>query len=213
MDCCCEGIDVQFDHDKAISKLKKYRDKGPQKTTQILVNALIDQEIQGMSLLDVGGGIGAIQHELLKAGVEHAVNLEASKAYIEACKDESNRQGTIDKITHVHGDFAQLLDAPAADIVTLERVICCYPDYQSLVSQSCSKTKKFLALVYPRENWLVKLGMEIYYNLKFKFSKKSFRVYMHPTREVESIIIRNGFRKLFFQTAGVWQIFVYGIES
>ncbi|MDH3944037.1 MAG: methyltransferase, partial [Anaerolineae bacterium] len=153
MDCChCEGIEVQFDREKAAKKLDRYRKKGPQKTTRILVDALTQQGVDGLSLLDVGGGIGAIQHELIEQGVSQAVNYEASSAYVEACKQEAQRRGHDEHIKHIRGDFAHIeSQVPEMDIVTLERVICCYPDMPSLVEQSCRKAKRLLGLVYPHE--------------------------------------------------------------
>ena len=125
MDCCqCEGIEQNFDRAKAASKLASYRKKGPQKTTRMLVGALIAADIEDYTLLDIGGGIGAIQHELLKVGVREAVDFEASTAYIEACREEAERQGHAGRIAHQHGDFADINESvKSADIVTLERVI------------------------------------------------------------------------------------------
>ena len=58
-----------YDEKRASSDLRKYRDKGPIPSTQALIEALKAEGIEGMTLLDIGGGIGAIQHELLDAGV------------------------------------------------------------------------------------------------------------------------------------------------
>lgn len=211
MDCCqVATIDDHFDRRKAAKQLAEFREKGSKQTTRILVEALVAQGIDGATLLDIGGGIGEIQHELLQAGVREAVNLEVSAAYVDACRMEAERQGHGDRITHQRGDFANMENIAGADIVTLERVICCYPDMPSLVSQSCTKANRLLGLVYPREAWWVKMALTLFYNLRFKATGDPFRVYLHRTSDVNAVVERCGFERRFFQIAGQWQIYVYG---
>ena len=211
MNCChCQGVELVFDRDRAFKQLDKYRKKGPEKTTQILVQALLAEGVEGLSLLDIGGGAGAIQHELLKHNVSSATNFEASKGNIEACRDEAERQGYGEAITHLHGDFAEIEgEVPPADIVTLERVISCYPDMEGLISPSCAKSGQLLGLVYPHEAWWVKLGIKYILNLGLKLSRNPFRVFLHPTVEVEKVVKSHGFERRFFQKVGPWQVVVY----
>ena len=92
----------------------------------MLVESVKQKGVEGNSLLDVGGGIGAIQHELFKTGIARADIVEASTAYIDANKEEAERQGHADRIPYHHGDFVDIApNLERADIVTLERVICC----------------------------------------------------------------------------------------
>ena len=131
---CCQSIETHFNKKTVAKELKRYREKGPLKVTRVLIEALKAEGIEGMTLLDIGGGVGSIQHELLKAGVSNIINVEASKAYIEAAKEEAERQGHADQVSHHHGNFIDLApDIPQVDIVTLDRVICCYHDMQALV--------------------------------------------------------------------------------
>lgn len=205
----CEGIEVQFDRKKAAKKLARYRKKGPEKTTRLLVNGMKMLGVEGKSLLDIGGGIGAIQHELLQAGAANAINLEASSGYLEACADEANRLGHAHRTTHLHGDFANMDDVPEADYVTLERVICCYPDYEQLVKQSCEKAKEAIGIVIPHESFWVRISMEVIYNLKFKLKRNPFRVFLHPVDKIDALIRAHGFRRRFEQTTGGWLVWVY----
>ena len=82
--CQCQGIEIQFDSREAARKLAGYQKNGPAKTTRILISALKEVGVEGRTLLDIGGGIGAIQMEMLKAGAHSAVSVEASMAYLEA---------------------------------------------------------------------------------------------------------------------------------
>ena len=122
---------------------------------------------------------------------------------------EAERQDHARQIQHLHGDFANMDDAPSADIVTLERVICCYPDMPGLVTQSCTKARRLLGMVYPHEAWWVRLGMNVIFNLVFKLSKNPFQVFLHSTQEVDALIRSRGFVRQFFQITGPWQVVVY----
>ncbi len=106
MDCCqCQGIEAKFDQKYVTKKLDKYRRQGPKETTRQLIEALQAEGVEGMTLLDIGGGVGDIQHELLKSGVRTAINNEASTAYVEACRAEAERQGHADRVRHLQGNF------------------------------------------------------------------------------------------------------------
>src|SRR4029453_15287431 len=117
----------------AASELRKYRKKGPIPSTRTLIEALKAEGVEGATLLDVGGGIGAIQHELLDAGIARATSVDASAPYLVAAREESDRRGHGGRVTYRHGDFVELAESvPPADIVTLDRVINVYPDWQRL---------------------------------------------------------------------------------
>ncbi len=207
--CQCQGIELEFDRETAAKELEKRRKDGPIKKTRMLIDALIAEGISEMTLLDIGGGVGAIQHELLKAGVSGCLSVEASSAFLEAAKEEANRLGHSDSIKHLHGDFVELAkDIPQSDIVTLDRVICCYDDVEGLVDESSMKARRFYGLVYPRDTLLSKTIIALE-NLVSKIKRSPFRAYVHPTETVDGIVRGNGFEKRFFREDGVWQIVVY----
>jgi len=208
--CQCQGIEIKFDRKYVHKKLKKYREEGPKKTTIQLMDALRSEGVQGMSLLDIGGGVGDIQHGLLKSGAHHAIDAEGSTAYSEACKEEAERQGHADKIKHMPGNFVDLAEnIPEADIVTLDRVICCYDDMPTLVNLSVQKAKKLYAVVYPRDLWWVKLVNEIYYNFRNWLTGNPMRNYVYSTKSVEAEILKNGLKRTFHRNMGGWQVAVF----
>jgi len=210
MECQCQGIELKFD-DKYVTKdLEEYRRKGPKNTTLALIDALKAQDIHGFTLLDIGGGIGDIQHALLESGLTSAVDLEASSAYVEACKAEAERQGHSQQIQHLQGDFVELAASiPSADVVTLDRVVCCYHDMTNLVSLSANKAKRLYGLVYPRDRWWVKVGMLILYNLRFSLQGIPFRIFVHPNHAVETLIRESGLQLRFARNMGPWQVLVF----
>ena len=146
MDCCrAEALDAEFGKKVAAIDLRKYRNRGPSKTTRLLLNALREQGVADRTLLDIGGGVGAISHELLRSGLAHATSVDAAGAYIEAARSEAERQGHLNRLNLRNGDFVMIADEiPAADIVTLDRVICCYPDMPALVGMTVERRDELL---------------------------------------------------------------------
>ena len=175
----------------------------------MLVEAVKQKGVEGDSLLDVGGGIGATQHELFKAGIVRADTVEASTAYIDANKEEAERQGHADRITYHHGDFVDIApNLERADIVTLERVICCYPDVESLVELSSRLADRVYGLVYPRTNLLSKT-VAILFNLTMRLKRSPFRVFIHPDSVIDWVARSNGLRPSSRRKTLLWQIVVY----
>ncbi len=208
--CQCEGIEAQFNRRHAADKLADYRKHGPIKSTRLLIAALLEAGVRDRTLLDIGGGIGAIQCELLKAGARAAVSVDASPAYVDAAQQEARRQGLSDRVELHQGNFVELADAiPPADIVTLDRVICCYADMPALVGSSADHARQLYAVVYPHDAAWVRLGLRLE-NLFQRLKGSPFRVFAHPTAAVEAVLQDRGLRRQFHRYTGVWQIAVYG---
>jgi Methyltransferase small domain len=70
----------------AASDLKRYREKGPRPWTRALVESLKAEGVEGATLLDIGGGVGVISHELLAAGASSATCVDASAAYLASAR-------------------------------------------------------------------------------------------------------------------------------
>jgi hypothetical protein len=111
------------------------------------------------SVLDVGGGIGALSFELLDQGAARAMIVDASGAYLDAAAEESKRRDRVGVMQMVPGDFVTLAErVPPAAIVTLDRVVCCYPDYEALIRHAAELAEKRFAYSYPRDRWFVQTG-------------------------------------------------------
>jgi hypothetical protein len=205
----CEGIEAEFNQGVAAQKLADYHRHGPARTTRLLLAALQDAGVSQQTLLDVGGGIGVIQLELLKRGLGRAISVDASPAYVQAAREEARRQGLGDRIDFHPGNLVDLApEIPPVDIVTLDRVICCYPDLPALVGLSADSARRLFGLVYPRDaawvRWAVRIG-----NLFQRVRGSPFRIFAHRTADVEGILGQRGFQRRFSHLAGFWQVAVY----
>ena len=210
MNCCqCQGMEEQFDQKLVERELQKYRKKGPGKPTRILLEAIQTSGVEGLTLLDIGGGVGAIQSELFKSGLSQATEVEGSSAYLEAAKKEAERQGYLDEVNFIQGDFVEMVkEIPTADIVTLDKVICCYPDLRTLVGLSSQKAGKIYGVIYPVDTWWMKFGVRIP-NFFFKIKHNPFRLYVHPTQAIEALIRKSGLKRKFYCKLFMWHVAVY----
>ena len=163
MACCqCEGIERQFGSRTAERELKRFRRRGAKESTRLLLREITERitRVPSATLLDIGGGIGAIHHVLLDARVREATQVDISPEYLNVARREATARGHIDLVRFIRGDFVELAPTlPSADVVTLDRVICCYPDMEQLVSHAAEKTHHLLGAVYPRDVWWVRLGV------------------------------------------------------
>jgi 2-polyprenyl-3-methyl-5-hydroxy-6-metoxy-1,4-benzoquinol methylase len=211
MSCChhCRDAENYFDQRDARQRLERYRRRGPEGTTQLLVDGLRAAGVRGATLLDIGGGVGVVHHELLRAGATRATDVDASSAYVAAARRESERQGHAERVTYLHGDFVALAPSIApADVVALDRVVCCYPDMPALVGTAAARAKRLLGLVFPRDEWWMQAGIGLV-NIGFALQRSAFRIFCHPTAAVEAEIGRAGLSRRLHRLSGPWQIVVY----
>jgi 2-polyprenyl-3-methyl-5-hydroxy-6-metoxy-1,4-benzoquinol methylase len=211
VNCCrhCEDAGGLFNARAARRDLRRYCSRGPSSTTRLLVDALLAQRSHDQTLLDIGSGVGTIPHELLQAGFSHAVQVDASAAYLAVSEQEADRKGLRDRITFYYGDFVELAsDLAPADVVTLDRVVCCYPDAERLVASSAAKAQHLYGLVFPRERIITRVGISLA-NVWFRLRGSAFRSYLHSTEQVESILHRCGFRRTYLAHSLLWQVVTY----
>lgn len=205
----CQGIETTFNDKIATKELMKYREKGPAKATHLLLNFLKNEGVEGMTLLDIGGGVGVIQHELVKTGVSKVISVDASSAYLSTSQKEAKHLGHFNRIVYYHGDFVDLApNIPIADIVSLDRVICCYPDMDNLVERSVTHAKNYYGIIYPKDAWWMKIGMSLI-NMFQKLRRNKFRVFVHSRKKIHGIVQTNNFERCFSQNAGLWQVEIF----
>lgn len=207
--CGCDGGFEIFDEKSAAEDLERYRRLGPDDTTAMLVEMIRDRGIDGSDVLDIGGGIGVIDHELLGAGARRAVLVDASPAAVEAARVEARRRGTLDQLEFVDGDFvSRASDVDVADVVTLDRVICCYPDMESLVRLSATRARSLYGLVLPRDRRLLRWSLPLL-NAWFRLRGFRYRTFLHPNARVDELVAAAGLQPAREARTFVWRVVLY----
>ena len=180
MRCNCCSYDAIFDEKQARRDAKRYRRKGLNKGARRLVSHLARRGVAGDAVLEVGGGIGAIQVELLKAGAAHTTNVELSAGYEATAAEllgEARLEGSVDRRI---GDFVAIArELEPADNVVLHRVVCCYGDVDALVGAAAQRARRNLVLTYPPESALAKVVVAGF-NLFLRLRGSDFRAYVWP---------------------------------
>jgi magnesium-protoporphyrin O-methyltransferase len=212
-DCCpgggCSDYDRQFDERHARAKLAEFRRDGPRGTTAQLVEALAAGGVEGSSILEVGAGVGAVHLSLLERGAAAATDVDASRAYVAVAREEAERRGLGTRVRHIVGDFADAAPELApADIVALDRVVCCYGDVVAMVASASRLTLRRIGLVYPVDRWWVRaaIGLE---NAWCRLRGDPFRAYVHATEHVDGLIRSAGLVPVTGRRGWIWQLAIY----
>lgn len=211
MSCCgASACESQFDQRRAARELKNYRAHGPEHpTTRAMIHLLRRAGVAGSTLLDIGGGIGGIQYDLLAAGAREVTAVDASSAYQQAARAEAERRGVSSRIQFRLGDFVALASAvAAADIVTLDRVVCCYPDMEPLVRLSAERCRRLYGLSYPRYRWPVRAVVSTE-NAFRRLFRNPFRSFVHSPVVMDRLLTTQGFTQQSKVRTFAWEIVVY----
>ena len=209
----CSGIEEQFNEAIARKTLKRFRRRGPDRTTQLLIEgirlALDRDRSSGTRLLDIGAGIGVIHHVLLTDGVERAVHVDASSAHLAAARDETERRGHNWLVEFMRGDFVDIANHVApADVVTLDRVICCYHDMPRLVRLSAEHALRLYGAVYPRGTMWMRAAIA-FINLVMRIKRSPFRSFQHDPVAIDAVLRAAGLHRRHIQRSFGWEIVVY----
>lgn len=207
--CHCQATEDHFSNAVARRDLQRYRSRGPDRTTRLMLEALKRGDLRDATVLDIGGGIGVLSLELLAAGVSAATVVEAASAYSDVAAQVAGSRGVGDRLRLVHGDAVDA-DArlPDAELVALDRVVCCYPDWAALLNVAAKHCRRYLALSYPRDRWYVRLFVRLD-NGRRRLARNAFRTFVHPVSEMERFLTKAGFTRVDEHNGVVWAVAMY----
>lgn len=209
VDCCDPTVyDETFDARRADKRLHDYRRSGLTGWTRRLVAGLISDGVDGMTVLDIGAGVGAVHHALLEAGAASAIDVDASGPYLDAARDEAERRGLADRVTYQKGDVVALApELGSSDLVALDRVVCCYPHMEALVRVAAERTRRRLGIVLPRDDAWIRAGVDIS-NRWSAFRGNPFRVHVHRTAAVIGVARAAGLAPAAIHRGRFWQTLI-----
>jgi len=207
MSCCNpRGCDRFFGTRFACRVAGRYRKRGLNRTAQRVVDFLEQRGIEGASVLEIGGGVGEIQIELLRRGADRALNLELSPAYDDEAARLLREAGLEERVERrLHDIAADPAGVEPADAVVLHRVVCCYPDYERLLAAVAGHARRLVVFSYPPRNGFSRafLGAQ---NLFFRVRGDEFRAFAHPPAAMLGVLEERGFRQTYAGNSLVWRV-------
>jgi methyltransferase family protein len=203
---CCDPTDYRrlFSRKSAARDARRYRRRGLPGTARALVELAGD--VRDATVLDVGGGIGALELELLAAGASRATNVELSAGYEETAAALLAERGFSGRVERRVADFvAESASVEPHDLVVMHRVVCCYPDVDALVGAAAEHARRRLVLTYPQERLPIRLGLRAV-NLWLRVTGCGFRTYLHPVARILAAAELRGMRLERRERAGfLWE--------
>ncbi|HET7356198.1 MAG TPA: methyltransferase domain-containing protein [Nocardioidaceae bacterium] len=212
---CCDNDDYQsvFTGRFARRVARRYGKRGLNPTAQRIVDFASGHGIEGATVLEIGGGVGEIQVELLHRGAKHVTNLEISHNYEQEAGRLLERSGLTGRVTRRFLDIARSPEqVEPADVVVLHRVVCCYPDYPALLSAAAGHAGRLLVYSHPADMLVTRasIGTE---NLLRRLQGNAFRAFVHPPEAMVAVAEEQGLSTAFRHQdwSGAWKWDVVGL--
>jgi magnesium-protoporphyrin O-methyltransferase len=207
MSCCDPGRYGRFFNQRFAGRVaRKYRRRGLDAPSRRIADFLKARDLEGATVLEIGGGVGEIQVELLKAGAARSVNLELSPEYDAEARRLAEENGVGDRVDRrLHDIAAEPETVEPADVVVLHRVVCCYPDYERLLGAAADHAKHLLVFSYPPRSALSRAFVTLA-NTFLALRGSDFRSFTHPPTAMLSVLDRRGLRRTYEHHGLVWQI-------
>jgi magnesium-protoporphyrin O-methyltransferase len=195
-----------FGRRSARRRIRRYRRHGLDPAAQEIVDFITERGVRDATVLEIGGGVGQIQVELLRRGASRVLNLEISTSYEQQAAELLAETGFAERVERRVLDIAAQPDAVAvADVVVLHRVVCCYPDYRRLLTAAGNHARRMLVFSHPPRNLLsrISFGSE---NVWRRIRRQDFRVFVHPPAAMIGVLNDTGLRVSAQQHRRPWQI-------
>jgi magnesium-protoporphyrin O-methyltransferase len=211
---CCDpyGFDQTFTSRFARRSARSYRRRGLTGAGARIVRFAEEQGVAGATVLEIGGGVGELQIELLKRGAARATNLELSRAYEDEARELIAANGFEGRVERRFVDIAAEPDAvePAdavqpADVVILHRVVCCYPDYDRLLSAAARHARRMVVFSFPPDHVLGRAVVAAG-NTVFSLGSNPYRMFAHRSSAMEAVLERHGLSTVYRHRGPLWRV-------
>lgn len=206
-ECCSPaGYRWAFSEKVARRDARRYARKGLDSTSRRIVGLLTRRGVDGLTLLEIGGGVGTLQIELLKLGLARAQNIDITSTYEKTASELLRNAGLEDRVERKVMDFAEAGDdVEAADIVILNRVLCCYPDMPKLTAAASAHCRQVMVLSFPKDRLWTRAALAVG-NLLLRATRRHFQVFVHRPERILAVAKQEGLMTTFDQPGRFWQV-------
>jgi magnesium-protoporphyrin O-methyltransferase len=193
-----------FDEKMARRNARRYRRKGLDRAARWMVDTLAGRGLEEAIVLEIGGGVGAIQLELLKAGAERTVNVELSAGYEHEAELLAREAGLAGRSERRLGDAVDDDSIPPADVVVMHRVVCCYPDSERLVGWAAEHARRALVFTHPPANLLTRWAVAAA-NAWHRLTGRGIPAYIHAPGAMIEVARTHGLEPVARRGRGIWR--------
>lgn len=211
MSSCCarHGQEELFGEKRAARDARRYRKKGPDPMTRSLARRASARGIEGATVAEIGGGVGQVLLELVRAGAARGEVVELVPVYEPHARALAQEAGVADRVSFRTADLVADPGAGApADVVVLNKVVCCTPDGVALAGTAASLARRTLVLSHPREAWWVRAAVTAV-NGFLRLRGGRFRVFVHPARALEAAVEAHGLARASERSGPVFRIVAF----
>ncbi|MEX0737534.1 MAG: methyltransferase domain-containing protein [Bacteroidota bacterium] len=188
---------------------KDYKKKGLAKEQRFLLEGIKKEPIRSRTILDIGCGVGALHHTLLREGAARSVGIDIADGMVRQAEEFAKQFNLQDRAEYRTGDFVLLSDTIGeSDVTVLDKVVCCYDNLEELLETSTGKTRLIFALTHPKENLLMRVAFKTQIALAKLFRWK-FHPYWHDWVVMKAAIIARGFEPMYENSTIAWQVLVF----
>ena len=211
MGSCCDADDYQrvFTEAEARRHLHRFLQKGLSGSEGQLADAVAAIGINRSTILEVGGGMGALHASLLQRGARQATSIDLSSNWDAAATELLSGLGLAGRVTRMSGDAVEIAsELVVHDVAIAHRVVCCYPDWEPLLRMIISRSRQGIGLTFPRDTWLVRSGLAMG-NLCPRLSGMSFRAHVHDPTAMIDLVEDAGFEVTYDESGLIWRTMVF----
>jgi SAM-dependent methyltransferase len=208
-----DKIGAEFDED-ACDYCGRYKRAGLSKSSKILLDLILNSDIHGKSIADLGCGTGGFAVQLLKEGANTAVGFDLSPKMIESAKSLATENGFGDKAKFQLGNAATA-EVPSSDIVIMDKVLCCFSDWRLLLDNAIGASRRIIGFIVPRDQGIAKIPFHIGVRIVNYFQKRKGNIlfYLHPLGQVDQVLRDSGFVRQEKKPSRVWLVFLYARDQ
>jgi hypothetical protein len=92
-----------------------------------------------------------------------------------------------------------------ADVVVLHRVVCCYPDYERLLSAAAAHARRLLVFSHPPRTPVTRLSFA-FDNLMRRLRHNDFRAFVHPPEPMVAVVQSQGMSLRYRHRGLAWTV-------
>ena len=208
---CCDvnGLDRVFRGSLVRQEKRAFLRNGLNRRQQSFFEVV---SVAEKTVLDIGCGVGGLGASALRQGVRDAQFVDVSGHYLTAAREVAERLGVAERATFYQGDFTVLEGLRPADVLVLDRVVCCYPDAGALLTKAAAYSRRDLAFSYPKHAWWLRVGRALL-NLGMSLFGQQYRFYLHDETLLLKAAGSAGHVLRHSARHGLWRVVVFSKSS